>query len=172
MHHPGHQERPRDVNTFGYRRRHHPSNEQHESFGLLYRQHVLSMAAVPRRYDNRQRIWRHGSDVCPSHIDRHNRDEFARMVCPHHYVKNVDHNRVPSTLVEAECSCSRCLFTEVSSFTNATSFQRCTPSYYYVRVLRRVDCVDNVYVYRVIWEPLVVGCKCSYPQFAPSTLFI
>lgn len=68
--------------------------------------------------------------------------------CPWTFVKNVDHDRVPSELWEAKCAC-RC------GLHNPDCLQyRCVPVYTYITVLRRKNCMN---VSQEIF-PLSVGC--------------
>lgn len=118
-----------------------------------------------------------GPTKCPYGSDGHKLEHFILSsngtLCPTHNVINYDDNRVPSTLFEVKCSCSKCAISSdeytVSSKHSTPTRLGCTPLLYYTRVLRRVGCRDNVYVYQPIWEPLVVGCFCGHESSREET---
>lgn len=68
--------------------------------------------------------------------------------CPWTFVKNVDHDRVPTELWEAKCAC-RCGLHNPDCL-----LYRCVPVYTYITVLRRKNCMN---VSQEIF-PLSVGC--------------
>lgn len=94
-------------------------------------------------------------------------------LCPSHDVINYDENRIPAILFEKKCSCEKCALQPrrtkgvkgknavAGSHSDATSILGCVPVYYYAKVLRRVNCSDNVFIYRPVLEPLVFACKCD-----------
>lgn len=93
--------------------------------------------------------------------------EGQAPLCPSHDMINYDENRIPSTLFEKRCSCSGCGFIGGSSertgqHAGGVNTLGCKPVTYHVKVLRRVNCTDNVFIYRPVLEPLVVGCTCEH----------
>jgi hypothetical protein len=68
--------------------------------------------------------------------------------CPWTYVRTVDENRVPNVLWEARCVC-RCGVNAADCH-----YYRCMPVYTYIKVLRRLSCMDI----RPEFFPLAVGC--------------
>ena len=69
--------------------------------------------------------------------------------CKWIYIRNIDPNRKPEVLIEAECACS--------SPANVRH-QSCYPVTQHVMVFRRTRCVLGTYVYERIWEPVRVAC--------------
>ncbi|KAK7487822.1 hypothetical protein BaRGS_00020963 [Batillaria attramentaria] len=87
--------------------------------------------------------------------------------CPMTYVINYDANRVPRTLMEANCTCSECqgLTPTPTQGTRPTpSILGCEPINFYTKVLRKQGCNNHVAVYVEVWEPVTVGCACRKPR--------
>ncbi|XP_070184161.1 uncharacterized protein [Littorina saxatilis] len=118
--------------------------------------------------------------VCP--FGEGSDDELARYrksvhgkvtLCPSHDVISYDENRLPSTLFQKACSCTSCAFQKGLSGGergeaptggphSAHNTVGCSPVYYHVKVLRRVNCANNEFIYRPVLEPLVVACSCDH----------
>ncbi|XP_021342183.1 interleukin 17-like protein [Mizuhopecten yessoensis] len=91
--------------------------------------------------------------------------DMDRGVCPWRYHRNTDPNRIPNVLYEARCSATNCDGCQTDS--HNLSGNKCKEIYFYISVLRRVGCIDNVYRYSTVLEPLSAGCTCLGP--APSS---
>ena len=112
-----------------------------------------------RYVDKRRHIKRH--DVsCPSRSDILGGRVFRTDLCPTYRETDVDVNRIPQKIVQRRCKCTDCLSVLDSSVTGQ-AFSRCVPMFQYQMVLRRVGCTGDVYQYRPVMEPFVVGCSCK-----------
>ncbi|CAC5382010.1 unnamed protein product [Mytilus coruscus] len=72
--------------------------------------------------------------------------------CPWYYRKNIDENRLPKHIYDVECVCDHCIGHRFGS--------SCQKIYTYINVLRRTTCLNGVYEYSTIVEPISVGCSC------------
>ena len=72
-----------------------------------------------------------------------------RSVCPWIFRRNIDNNRVPRTLYDVKCACKRAI---------GLNRAKCKPVFSYMKVLRRKGCVNGIYEYIEIIEPVSVGC--------------
>lgn len=88
-----------------------------------------------------------------------------RSACPWQSYRNVDHNRRPVVLYENRCTTTHC--TDCQSEPNSMANYKCKNIFFFVSVLRRVSCVDGIYQYNTVSEPLSAGCTCLGP--APSS---
>lgn len=92
------------------------------------------------------------------------RDCSIQSTCPWHFVKNIDPNRRPRTIIEAQCSTSCCRRSSESCCADGIrpGCSRCQPIYYYVHVLRRTGCdvVTRMFTYETKLERVVAGCTC------------
>ncbi|XP_061195745.1 uncharacterized protein LOC133203969 [Saccostrea echinata] len=88
----------------------------------------------------------------------------VQSTCQWHFVKNIDPNRKPKTIIEAQCSHSCCRRSESTccDMNNGPGCTRCQPIYYYVHVLRRTGCdmINRRYTYENKLEKVVAGCTC------------
>ncbi|XP_046556534.1 interleukin 17-like protein [Haliotis rubra] len=120
---------------------------------------VANLSSVQEEFVNLRYMLLAGEPQCPTW------EEAVRLhggkVCPFHYVLNYDENRIPNTVVETECNCVECLRPD----NGPSSLMDCLPIIYYTKVFRRTGCVEGVYRYAAIWEPLKIGCQCAH---APS----
>ena len=149
----------------------------HESiFQLLGMQNVATtLKDIPKEYVDVKEQALRGPAVCPfgegsdAELAEYKKQAQGKgSLCPSHDVINYDENRIPSTLFEKKCSCTKCGLgqesdrrQEASSLTESTSLG-CHPVIYHVKVLRRVGCGgDDVFIYKAVLEPLVVGCTCD-----------
>ncbi|XP_056016772.1 interleukin 17-like protein [Ostrea edulis] len=107
-------------------------------------------------------------DITRENISNHRNTETrscsVKSTCPWHFVKNVDPNRRPKTIIEAQCSFSCCKRSARTccDLNNAPGCTRCQPIYYYVHVLRRTGCdvTTRRYTYENKLEKITAGCTC------------
>ncbi|XP_067662070.1 interleukin 17-like protein [Haliotis asinina] len=122
---------------------------------------VANLSSVQEEFVNRRYMSLAGDSQCPTW------EEAVRFhegkVCPFHYVLNHDENRIPNTMVETECNCVECLRPD----NGPSNLLDCLPITYYTKVLRRTGCVEGMYRYAEVWEPLKIGCQCAH---APSRI--
>ncbi|XP_046556543.1 interleukin 17-like protein [Haliotis rubra] len=120
---------------------------------------VANFSTIPDQFVRVRHTIFAGEPQCPTW------EEAVRLhegkVCPFHYVLNYDENRIPNTVVETECNCVECLRPD----NGPSNLMDCLPIIYYTKVFRRTGCVEGVYRYAAIWEPLKIGCQCAH---APS----
>lgn len=129
----------------------------HESHHLLpQNEHDISPQYISTSY-----TWIHGNMTCPRRISLAQPLERHRSFCPTYYVFNHDINRIPATIVEANCTCETCVMNTPDA--TSESLNECIPTYYNIRVLRRIGCTNGFYDYALVWEPIRVGCHCVYP---------
>lgn len=76
----------------------------------------------------------------------------VRSTCGFYYQLNIDRNRIPNELFNVECACN-----------HSSEGMRCEKVYSYITVLRRTGCVNGVYVYSNVVEPLAVACTSVRP---------
>lgn len=85
--------------------------------------------------------------------------------CPWYFVRNIDPNRIPRVITEAECACTCCGKPDNQCKHNRCSISHkpklCQKIYTYRKVLRRTGCVNGEYTYSQYIEPISVGCTCS-----------
>ena len=70
--------------------------------------------------------------------------------CPIYYVLQNDSNRIPTTIVNARCSCKRCRH-------DHSGEKNCKEVYTYTRVMRRLDSCQ----FEPVLEAVSVACACS-----------
>lgn len=82
--------------------------------------------------------------------------------CPWFYMLEVDNDRIPLTVLKAQCSCRNCLVPTSYGYKRDKngSGGYCEEVSYHMPVIRR-HCVDNVYRYRIAIEKIPVGCTCQ-----------
>ncbi|XP_052284870.1 uncharacterized protein LOC127881201 isoform X2 [Dreissena polymorpha] len=110
---------------------------------------------IPDQYKNRTLTHYFGNQNChrlpasPRNSFRRHRNTLNELaVCGWSYFRNVDNNRRPRVLLDTVCSCIDPGIPDLI----------CEPITRYVKVLRRVECQNGVYVYRNVFEPVHVGC--------------
>ncbi|PVD33243.1 hypothetical protein C0Q70_04494 [Pomacea canaliculata] len=94
-------------------------------------------------------------------------------MCPSYFVINMDPTRIPSMLLESQCHCQsadsgliresapRCLVGPGETPKDPRdSRMKCEPVHYHTWVLRRGECLNGVYQYHRVLEPVQVGCQC------------
>lgn len=93
----------------------------------------------------------------------------VQSTCPWHFVKNIDPNRRPRTIIEAHCSTSCCRRSSESCCADGIrpGCSCCQPIYYYVYVLRRTGCdvVTRMFTYETklgLWR-VVLALKFLMP---------
>lgn len=82
--------------------------------------------------------------------------------CPWYYVLEVDKDRIPSTVLKAKCSCSRCMVPTRYGYKRdrTKSIGNCKEVRYYMPIIRR-HCDAGVYRYQIAIENMPVGCTCK-----------
>ena len=118
---------------------------------------------VPIKFINISRVHFHGRAHCqpPRHSRSNMRTHFQEKkvsglsTCPWSFVRNIDPNRKPEVLIEANCACQ--------SPTHEQG-QTCYPVTQYLMVYRRIYCELGIYHYERIWEPVVVACTAGLKQ--------
>ncbi|XP_060554470.1 uncharacterized protein LOC132715481 [Ruditapes philippinarum] len=84
--------------------------------------------------------------------------------CPWRYVENIDNNRKPRTILDAECICHTPLYSKKKSGLVCQSIID------YIVVFRRTGCTNGVYDYKLVFEPRAVACVAtSLPE--PQRLY-
>lgn len=108
-------------------------------------------------------IYRLGS--CNDYIQRTHQSATDPIstgsTCPWYYVKNIDPNRIPRVIVEAECACKCCGKSSCPHTRCSISHKPnlCQKVYRYTAVLMK-KCVNGIYEYRDVVLPVSVGCTC------------
>ncbi|XP_046333106.1 uncharacterized protein LOC124115965 [Haliotis rufescens] len=120
---------------------------------------VANLSTIPEQFVRIRHTIFAGEPQCPTWEEAVRHHEGR--VCPFHYVLNYDENRKPDTMVETQCNCGECLRPD----NGPSNLMDCQPIIYYTKVFRRTACVEGVYRYAAIWEPLNIGCQCAH---APS----
>ena len=125
---------------------------------------LITPYRTPTPGEDIRRIPRHllnitRSDIVEPYHQRHRRVSNWQKVmiyssCPSKFVTNMDNNRRPEVMTEAICARSCC-----SGYTSCVSY-RCQEILYYVPVLRRTACVNEIYQYEQIVESFGAGCTC------------
>lgn len=103
-----------------------------------------------------------GTIECPTNLQ----PSTERMIstCPVYWELNYDVSRVPKTIIQARCSCTNCLLRQTENkLKDYMEEYLCRPVHFYERVLRRIGCENNVFVYKTVIEPIKVGCTCAVP---------
>ncbi|CAG2236817.1 IL17D [Mytilus edulis] len=128
-----------------------PSNSDIlHGYGTLYKvpEHLINI-----RYETEFKL-----GECIDYRRRVFREELAHepisvgSTCPWYYRKNIDENRLPNILYDVECICDNCI---------GHRFGRtCQKIYTYINVYRRTGCLNGIYEYSTIVEPISVGCSC------------
>ncbi|XP_071092835.1 uncharacterized protein [Haliotis cracherodii] len=136
-------------------------DELHDSFYQIppLLDTVANLSSVHEQFVHLRHAVLTGEPQCPTWEEAVRR--HGGRVCPFHYVLNYDENRRPDTLVETQCNCGECLRPD----NGPSNLMDCQPMIYYTKVFRRTACVEGVYRYDPIWEPLNIGCQCAH---APS----
>ncbi|XP_046559984.1 interleukin 17-like protein [Haliotis rubra] len=80
----------------------------------------------------------------------------SSVLCPHYFVLNYDHNRIPAIVYEARCKCRNCLQSHI---------KKCLPLYHFRYVLLK-DTTSDCYVRKV--KAFAVGCQCHTHSLAYS----
>lgn len=82
--------------------------------------------------------------------------------CPWYFVLEVDNDRIPSTVLKAKCTCSRCMVPTRYGFKRdrTHSIGYCKEVRYYMPVIQR-RCNVGVYQYQIAIENIPVGCACK-----------
>jgi len=122
----------------------------HESFGML--RPLRTLVNISREFIDKKQLRIEGDISCPNMNDLSREDQ---QVCPSYFVMEYDSFRIPDTMVQAQCRCRDCL-----DDSDSHELRECKKIHYYTRVLRVVNCVNGVYVYDEVWEPISVGCHC------------
>ncbi|ESO90251.1 hypothetical protein LOTGIDRAFT_164174 [Lottia gigantea] len=92
--------------------------------------------------------------------------KMTANICPSYHVVQYDPERVPSTIIQAECACKHCKSSRsFKRYGNGMKFN-CEKIISYSRVLRKTECKlnidtnDLVMQYKKVWEPVSVACTC------------
>ena len=79
-----------------------------------------------------------------------------RTLCPSHLVNNIDRDRYPEVLMEAQCNCQSCIGQQGFS---------CQKIYYHTRVIRRdpsgICSTTGGHIYKHSLQKIAVGCVCA-----------
>ena len=102
---------------------------------------------------SRVRRW---TELAIGTVENHSEDLNSRSKCPWTYSYNIDPNRLPQTLIEAQCTQQYV----------ANLAGQCEHVYYYVPVKRNVS---GTWTDQWIW--LRVGCTLAAPLAAPPITF-
>ncbi|CAC5382008.1 unnamed protein product [Mytilus coruscus] len=111
------------------------------------------------KYRSTVRLKMLGRRKCPKFLPT----DPKTSTCPIFWELDFDVSRVPNTIFQAKCRCTKCI---VRKRDEALSLlmknYTCCPVYYYERVLRKVGCdSNNVFIYKKVLEPIQVSCTCS-----------
>ena len=98
-------------------------------------------------------------DVTSQNVADDENSVHNRSLCPWRFVKNIDPDRHPEELWEAECECSECRIVDEDSGAS------CEKIYESIAVLRRAHgshCMnDGEYEFKHSSERIAVACTCS-----------
>ena len=126
----------------------------HESFFLLDRLRgkgkIVNITSGKKYYS-----FTHFDKKCPKNDAE---SASSRSTCPHYFDMEYDEYRIPNTLLQARCKCTRCLVTQGKGVVKMT---KCRPIYYFTKVARAMECKNNTLVYEDYWEKVSVGCTCA-----------
>ncbi|VDI30258.1 Hypothetical predicted protein [Mytilus galloprovincialis] len=86
------------------------------------------------------------------HVELAHEPISVGSTCPWYYRKNIDENRLPNLMYDVECICANCI--------GQRSGRTCQKIYTYINVFRRIGCLNGIYDYSTIVEPISVGCSC------------
>ncbi|CAG2236818.1 unnamed protein product [Mytilus edulis] len=127
----------------------HDSDILH-GYGTLYKvpEHLINIRyetefKLGECIDYRRRVF---------HVELAHEPISVGSTCPWYYRKNIDENRLPNVMYDVECICANCI--------GQRSGRTCQKIYTYINVFRRIGCLNGIYDYSTIVEPISVGCSC------------